>query len=115
VFQRHKYFKVGQKSLQDDEFKGRPSTSRTEESTEIIQKCLAQDRTSSVRMLEELIGINRETVCKILIEDFKKKKVCVSWYILHENALSHSSGVVSPCYSTFSPDIVQTEFFYFLN
>jgi hypothetical protein len=28
-------------------------------------------------MLEEITGINRETVRKILIEDLKKKKVCV--------------------------------------
>jgi hypothetical protein len=28
-------------------------------------------------MLEEMTGINRETVCKILFENLKKKKVCV--------------------------------------
>jgi histone-lysine N-methyltransferase SETMAR len=27
-------------------------------------------------MLEEMTGINRETVCKILVEDLKKKNVC---------------------------------------
>jgi hypothetical protein len=32
-------------SLQEDERKGCPSTSRTEESTEVIQKRLAKDRT----------------------------------------------------------------------
>jgi hypothetical protein len=45
------------------------STSRTKESTEIIQMCLAEDRTLSVQMLEEMTGINKETVCKILVED----------------------------------------------
>jgi hypothetical protein len=33
--------------------KASPSTSRREESTEVVQKCLAEDRTLSVRMLEE--------------------------------------------------------------
>jgi transposase len=69
VFEWHKMFKEGRESLEGDERKGRPSTSRTEESTEVIQTCLAEDRTLSVRMLEEMTGINRETVRKILVED----------------------------------------------
>jgi hypothetical protein len=44
-------FKEKRESLQDDEQKGRFSSSRTEEYTEIIQKCLAEDRTLNVRML----------------------------------------------------------------
>jgi transposase len=39
VSEWHKAFKAGRESLQDDERKGRPSASRTEESTEVIQKC----------------------------------------------------------------------------
>jgi hypothetical protein len=50
-----------------DERKRRPSTSRREESTEVIQKCLAQNWTLNVRMSEEMTGINRETVRKILV------------------------------------------------
>jgi hypothetical protein len=41
-----------------------------------MQKCLAKDRTLSVWMLEEMTGINRETVRKILVEDLENKKVC---------------------------------------
>jgi transposase len=43
VFEWHKRYKEGRELLQDDERKGRPSTSRTEESTEVIQKCLDED------------------------------------------------------------------------
>jgi transposase len=43
VFDWHKRFKEGRESLQDDERKGRPSTSRAEESPEVIQKRLAED------------------------------------------------------------------------
>jgi transposase len=43
VFEWHKRFKEGQESLQDIERKGHPSTSRTEGSMEVIQKCLAKD------------------------------------------------------------------------
>jgi hypothetical protein len=59
--------KKGEMLLQDDEWKSCPSTSRTEESTEVIQKCLAEDQTLSVWMFEEMTGINRETVHKILV------------------------------------------------
>jgi transposase len=67
MFEWHKRFKEGRESLQDDERKGHPSTSRNEESTEVIQKCLAEDRTFSVRMLEDMTGINIETLRKIFV------------------------------------------------
>jgi transposase len=53
VFEWHKNFKEGRESLQDNARKGRPSISRREESTEVILKCLAEDQTLSVWMLEE--------------------------------------------------------------
>jgi transposase len=62
VFEWHERFKEGRESLQDDERKGRSSPSRTEESTEVNEKRLAEDRTLSVETLEEMTGINRETV-----------------------------------------------------
>jgi hypothetical protein len=75
VFEWHERFREGQELLQDDERKGR-STSRKEESAEVIRKCLVEDQTLSVRMLEEMSGINKETVRKILVEDLRKKNVC---------------------------------------
>jgi ubiquitin C-terminal hydrolase len=42
LFECHKRFR-GRELLQGDKQKGCPSTSRTEESTEIIRKCLAED------------------------------------------------------------------------
>jgi transposase len=53
VFEWHKRFKEERESLQDEEQKGRPSTSRREELMEVVQKCLAEDHTLSIRMLEE--------------------------------------------------------------
>jgi hypothetical protein len=91
VFEWHIRLKKRQGSLQGDELKGRPSASRREESTEVIQKGVAEDRTLSVRMLEEMTRISRQTVLKILIE-FQEGD---SWYILHCSAPAHSSGVVS--------------------
>jgi hypothetical protein len=72
VFEWHKGFREGRESLQGNELKGRFSTSRTEESTEAIQKSSAEDRTLSVRMLEEMTGIHREIVRLILGLSFRK-------------------------------------------
>jgi DNA-binding transcriptional regulator YhcF (GntR family) len=77
--------------LQDDGREDRPSTSRKEEPTEIIQKRLAEERTLSVRMLEEMTGINRETVRKILVKDLEKKKVVCSFCSSFVNAGSKTS------------------------
>lgn len=43
VFEWRKRIKEGQESLQDIERKGHPSTSGTEGSMVVIQKCLAED------------------------------------------------------------------------
>jgi hypothetical protein len=53
VFEWHKRLKERWELLQDDEQKARNSTSKTKESMEVIQKCLAEDRTLSAWMLEE--------------------------------------------------------------
>jgi DNA-binding Lrp family transcriptional regulator len=77
VFVWHKRFKEVQVLLQDDEWKGCPSTSRTDKSVEVIEKCLAKDGTMSARMVADITGINREAVCEILVEDLGKMKgVC---------------------------------------
>jgi hypothetical protein len=68
MFDWHRKLKEGRRSLQDAERRGRFSAFRTQESMEVIQ-------TLSVRPLEEMTGINRGTVRKILIEDLGKKKV----------------------------------------
>jgi hypothetical protein len=117
MFEWHKRFKEGRESLQGDERKGRPSTSGAEESTEVIQKCLAEDRTLSVWMLEVMSGIGRETVHRVRPQ-FQGN---VSWYLLHDNAPAHSSGVVSEflakqeipmlSYSSYSPDSAPADFF----
>jgi hypothetical protein len=60
----------GREALQDNERKISFSTSRIEELTEVNQKCLVEDQTLNVRMLEEMTGINTDTVHKVLIKDY---------------------------------------------
>jgi hypothetical protein len=95
MFEWHKRFKEGQESLQDDEQKGCPSTSRTEESTKVIQKCLTHGRILSDQKLEEVTGINRKTVHKILVEDLKKTKVCTCFVLLLTLDQKHHCSALS--------------------
>jgi hypothetical protein len=61
-FEWLKMLKEERKALKDDERKGRPSTSRTEQPTELVHRCLVQDRNLvSVRTLIEVTGINRDS------------------------------------------------------
>jgi transposase len=76
VSEWQKGFKDRRESLQHDEGKVRPSTSRTEELTKVVPKSLAEDGTLSVWTLEEMTGSNRGTVYKILVKHLKKKDMC---------------------------------------
>jgi hypothetical protein len=99
VFEWHERFKEGRESLQDDEQKGRPSTSRTE----VIQKCLAEDRTLSVRMFEEIPGINRSLEFIALGRSFRKLGPGMFCTTMHRRILRALSPSFwrnwrSPCY-----------------
>jgi hypothetical protein len=67
AFEWNKRFKKDE-SLYKTWEEGRASTSRIEESIEGVQMCLTEDRTFSVRMLEEMTRINTETVREVSVE-----------------------------------------------
>jgi hypothetical protein len=49
--------------------------------TEVIKKCLAEERALIVRMLQGMTGINRQTVRKIS-QDLKNEELCTP-FVLH--------------------------------
>lgn len=74
----HKWFrkfKSGQESLQDDPRVGRPIDTRTEENIQKIAKILDSDKRISIRLLEDMTGIQKDTIHTILVQDLKRKKV----------------------------------------
>lgn len=76
VFMWHKRFSGGREAVEDDEREGRPSTSKTDENVEKITEIIRKDRRLSVRMLAEMVNINRETVRQILHNELNMQKVC---------------------------------------
>jgi len=69
-------FKNGQEMLEDDQRSGRPSTFRTKEMTEKVQKLIQCDRRMNIVELEQEVGISHRSIHVILSEDLKMR--CVS-------------------------------------
>jgi enamine deaminase RidA (YjgF/YER057c/UK114 family) len=66
-----KHFSGGKESVTDEERLGRPATSRTEENVANIHQIVRKNGLLTVRIID-----NRETVRKMLTEDFRMRKVC---------------------------------------
>ncbi|UYV72352.1 hypothetical protein LAZ67_9002754 [Cordylochernes scorpioides] len=69
VFIWHKRFSDGRNTLEDDKHTGRPSSSKTPESIEKVREFVANNRSASLRMMAEVLHINKETIRTILHED----------------------------------------------
>ena len=76
IFEWHKRFKNGRKEVEDDPKSGRPSTSRTDDNIARVKQLVRNDRRLTVRMIGEKLGLNRESVRKILRGAGDAKSVC---------------------------------------
>ena len=90
VFEWHKRFSEGQEEVEDDSHPGHTSTSKTDQNIQKFSEIVRNDRHLSVRMIADMVGINRETVRRIL-----RKKRPNLWKnnvgILHQdNAPAHN-------------------------
>jgi len=69
-------FFEGRESVTDGERSGRSVTSRTEENIAKVLQIVRENRRLTVRGIADQVNIVRETVRKILTEDFNMTKVC---------------------------------------
>ncbi|EGI66941.1 FLJ37770-like protein [Acromyrmex echinatior] len=79
IFEWHKRFLEGRETLEDDKKSGRPILVRTPEMIEKVCDFVAKDRNASLKMMEEALNINRETIRTILHEDLGKTKICTKF------------------------------------
>lgn len=79
VFLWHKRFLEGRNSLEDNERIGRPISCRSQEIIKKVSDFVTKNRCASLRMMEEALMVNRETIRLILHEDLKKTKVCAKF------------------------------------
>jgi len=76
VYKWVKRFSEAWESVTDEERSGRPATSRTEENIAKVRHIVRENRRLTVGSIAEQVNIDRETVRKILTEDFDLRKVC---------------------------------------
>ncbi|KAK8784948.1 hypothetical protein V5799_008687 [Amblyomma americanum] len=76
TFMRHKRFRKGQESVNNDDRSGCPSTSHTDDSVQKVRQVLEKDQRLSVRMIAEECGIPKTIAHHILMNDLKVRKVC---------------------------------------
>ena len=71
-----KRFSEGRESVTDEERKGWPATSRTEENIAKVRQIVRENHRLTIRSIAQQVNIDRETVRKILTEDLDVRKVC---------------------------------------
>ena len=76
VFEWCKRFSEGRESTEDEQRPGRPVTVSTQETITKINQIVRADRRMSIRMIAEAVNADKETVRKILHEEFHMTKVC---------------------------------------
>ena len=76
LFEWHRRFKEGRVEVEDDRRSGRPSTSRTDENVESVRQKVRSNRCLTVRMIADELGMNSESIWKIITEDLGMRKIC---------------------------------------
>lgn len=76
VFERHERFSGGRKEVDDDEHPGRPSTSKTDKNVEKVNEIVRNYRRVSIRMIGNMVNIDKETVRQISHDKLNMKKSC---------------------------------------
>jgi len=76
VFRWHSQFLSGRESFDDEQRCGRPSTTKTDENIARVSAVLNEHRNAGCRLVEELTGIPKTIVQRIIREDLGKRKLC---------------------------------------
>jgi len=76
VYESYNQFKNGREDVFDDERSGRPKTGREETNIIIVQELITEDKSLSLRDIEDITGINYQTVRRILELDLGLSWCC---------------------------------------
>jgi hypothetical protein len=66
----------GWEEVEEGEHPGCPSTSKTEENVEKISEIVWKDQRLSIRMIAEMVNMDKEMVRQILHDQLNMRKVC---------------------------------------
>ena len=76
VFEWHKRFHEGRTDVGNDERSRRPTISKTTNNNRESEKIVREDRRLSIRLIAEMMSIDKETVWQVLHENLHMTKVC---------------------------------------
>jgi hypothetical protein len=66
----------GREEVEDDERPGRPSTLKPEENVEKICEFVRKFRRLSIRMIAEMVNMNKETLRQIFLDKLNMRNAC---------------------------------------
>jgi len=96
IFEWHKRFREGRKSVKDDERCGRSITSRTDGNIAAVDKMVKEDRNVTSRLIADTLGIPKAVVLRILRGDLKKRNLC-SRFVPHALTREQMDERVAAC------------------
>ena len=76
VFEWHKQFVDGRLSVEDDAKPGRPCSVKTDVNIKKVQELVRTNCRLTIRMMVDQLGINKELVRSILVDNLGMRKVC---------------------------------------
>jgi len=76
VFRWHKAFLDGRESVEDERRSGRACTSNTDENVTNVRDLMRSDRRLTVKMINSVLNLNRQTVHEILTLELGMQKIC---------------------------------------
>ena len=76
VFEWHKRFVDGRLSVEDDAKPGRPCSVKTDVNIEKVRELVCTDCCLTICMMADQLGINKELVRSILVDNLGMRKVC---------------------------------------
>jgi hypothetical protein len=76
VYECYSRFWDGFENLKDDKYGGQPTAVQTPDMIKTVQELISTDCHMTVRMMEEILEISRETIHKTLVEGLRKQKIC---------------------------------------
>ena len=88
-------FHDGREDIEDDPRIGRPTDCRSDNNVEKISQLLLQNHHISLRMLADEANIGKDTVRKIVVEDFRKR-IC-SLFVPHSLTPEQKDRRIAAC------------------
>ena len=76
AFEWRKRFLDCREDMHDDPKSSRHNTTKTDENIERVRNLMCSDRFLTIRMMAEMLTVNKESVRKVLTEDLGMREVC---------------------------------------